>query len=285
MPYPTRKPLPFRRARLARALRDHRLQRGWSMTEAADALGWRPLKVSRQERSETLPSPADLIHVAEVYALTGVQRVELLELLATVDTHGWWTAYTDDPLMGGAAISYEDEASNIRAWHRGVVPALAQTEEYIRAMVARPLASMTRTQADQIVQVRATRKLILSRPDPPTYHAIVEEAALRRPVSADPAVMAAQIAAMRDLGQRDSITIQVVPLDSGLIEVDEAFVLLDYDDDPPVVVSDGLQHSLITADPATVDLYTLAWGRVADAALTPEDSQTVLDTISKEWTR
>lgn len=285
MPYPTRPPVPFRRARLARKFQEYRLRAGYATHgAAAAALGWKQTKVGKQERSENLPSPGDVWRIAEVYRLDGGERDELLRLLATVDEPGRATS-ADDALMGGAAISYEDVATKIRQWHRAFVPALVQTENYIRAMTARPLSPPAADYMDQIVRIRATRTRVLFRDDAPSYHAVVDESALRRPVCDDPRVMAEQVTALRDLGTRENITIQVVPRDAVLVEVDEAWALFDYDDDPPAVAGDGLRRSLITVDPATVDLYNLAWDRVTGAALSPEDSRDTLYMISKEWSR
>lgn len=284
VPFPTDVPtLP--RARLARELRAYRLRSGFSeINDAAAALGWNPLKVGRQERGATKPSPGDINELAAAYQLSGSERVNLLNRVSTVDTAGWWRNYRSERMS--VYISYEDAATKIRAYHRGVVPALLQTEAYIRGMLAHPLTETDPVTADQIVQVRVMRRLVLSRPDsPPAFHAVIEEAALRRPAHQDRQLMADQMAALRDLAERQNITIQVVPIAAGLVDVDEAWMLLDFADDPPVVVTDGLQHSLISPDEAAVGLYTLAWDRVVAAALTPEDSLDVLDQYQKEWTR
>lgn len=283
VPFPTDVP-ELRRARLARALHGYRVRAEFtSVTAAARALGWSDQKVGRQERGATKPSAQDITTIAGAYRLSDQEQVDLLRLLATVDTHGWWHEFGGEQ-AGGPLLSYEDEAVRCRAWHRDVVPALLQTEMYVRAMLDRPLTTLTPEQVEQIVQVRMMRRLVLSRQPAPSYDAIIEEAVLRRPVGGAQ-VMADQLGALLELAERPNITIQVVPIaDAGpLATVDEAFQLLAFADDPTVVVTDGLQHSLIEPDPAAVDLYTVAWDRVADAALTPEDSRGVLEKIRKEY--
>lgn len=281
VPFPSDVP-PLRRARLARELRRYREQRGWSINEAGRHLGWNALKVGRQERGATKPAAGDIQRIAAVYELSDVERHRLLDLLATVDTHGWWRTYSDE-IRGDTYISYEDEASSIRAWHRGFVPALTQTEAYVRSMLAHPLVHLTLEQVEQVVQIRMTRKLVLSRPIAPAYHAVIEEAALRRPTSTDHRVMANQMADLHQIATRDNVTVQIVPISATPVDVDEAFMLLDFTADPTIVVTDGLRHSLISPDPAAVELYTVAWSRITEAALTPEDSQTFLLDRQKEW--
>lgn len=284
VPFPTDAP-PLRRGRLGRALRGYRERKGLKVKQVAERLGWNPLKISRQERGETKPWPEDILQLAEVYGLSDRERHGLQDLLATVDTHGWWRTYRADELMGGVYISYEDEATSIRAWHRGVVPALAQTEGYVRGILSHPLSETSPDRRETMVQVRMTRRLILSRDEPPrpTYHAIIEEAALRRPVTSDGQIMADQMSALRDLSDRDNVTIQIVPTRAAVVDVDEAFILLTFAADPTVIVTDGLQHNLISPDPGAVDLYTVAWERITRAALSPDDSRAMLGDLETEY--
>lgn len=284
-PFPNSPAPPLRAARLARAIRSYREERGWTISAAAERLGWNRLKIGRQERGDTRPSAHDIVRLADAYDLSDEARVTLLDLVATAETHGWWKAYRDDELMGGNYISYEDEASAIRAWHRGVIPALLQTEDYVRGALQRPIDQTTAARTEQIIQVRMTRKLVLTRPGAPTYHAVIEEAALRRPASPNPRVMAEQIAAILTAAQRDNVTVQVVPISTGTLGVDEAFMLLDFDNDLdlPVVATDGLQHNLIATEREHLDIYTLAWDRINEVTLTPEDSRTFLTDVKREW--
>lgn len=275
---------PLRVARLARAISGYRADKGWTIQEAAENLEWNRFKIRRQETGQTLPSTRDIAALARVYGLTDEDQVMLLDLVATAETHGWWRAYHDPDLVGGNYISYEDEAAQIKTWHMGVVPALLAEEDYVRGMLDRHGVAPDR--AEQIVEIRVRRQLILSRANAPRYHAIIEESVLRRPVSAERRVMAAQMRALLEASHRDNVTVQIVPTHAGVIGRSEAFMLLDFANplDPPVVTADGFEQTLISPDPDHVRTYNLNWDQIADAALNPEESRRFLGDMEKEWT-
>ncbi len=111
----------------------------------------------------------------------GGNREALLKLAKNARRRGWWTDYSD--VFRGSYVALEDDAARIDEWSPQVIPGLLQTEEYARE-VFRAGRPDDEAGVQRAVQARLTRKALLGRTDPPApmLSAIIDEAALRRPI-------------------------------------------------------------------------------------------------------
>ena len=114
-----------------------------------------------------------------------------------------------------------------------LVPGLLQVEKYAWAVIeaGRP-GDPEDTQ--RRVMARMARRTLLSKPDAPALTAIVDEAALRRPIGG-PAVMREQLEEL--LRTRDNVTVRVVPFTVAALPGPEGgFTLLDFAGSPSATV-------------------------------------------------
>jgi hypothetical protein len=125
------------------------------------------------------------------------------------------------------------------------------------------------------------RQRILDRPDPPAIWAVIDEAALRRPMSGR-RVMKAQIQHLLDLMKRPNVTVQVVPFRQGGHAAESgAFTILRFaeEDLPDVVYLEQLISALYIDKREQVDRYAQVMVRLAGESPTPEASGELLTRI------
>src|SRR6266566_2024667 len=89
-------------------------------------------------------------------------------------------------------IALEKAASLVRSYEVQFVHGLMQTEDYARAVILIANAHASAEEIDRRVNVRMTRQQLLTQPDAPGLWAVLDEAALRRPL-AGAKVMRAQL--------------------------------------------------------------------------------------------
>ncbi|HEX3957509.1 MAG TPA: Scr1 family TA system antitoxin-like transcriptional regulator [Trebonia sp.] len=104
---------------------------------------------------------------------------EFLQLLRRAGAPQWWDEYVDvasDDLR--FHLSLESNATRIRMYAPGLVPALLQTEAYASAVVSRWKPDATAAEIARHVELRPRRQRRLEEPDACQLWAMVEESAL-----------------------------------------------------------------------------------------------------------
>ncbi|TMR97998.1 helix-turn-helix domain-containing protein [Nonomuraea basaltis] len=262
--------------RLARELRKLREDSGLTPEAAAAQLGWSRSKVSRIETGRTMASRSDVGAVCDLYGINSADRAGLIQLASEVRQRGWWTAYAD--VFTGSYIGLEDEAALIRQWEVQLIPGLLQTEDYARTVISlhRPQAEVQRR-----VMARMARRTLLSRPDAPQLRAILDEAAIRRPIGGDQ-VMHEQLEALLIAARRANIEIRVLPFSAGEhAGLEGAFTILSFSEeiDPDVAYVEGTAGDIYVESSDQVDRCKLIYERILDAALSAEDSLGLISTV------
>jgi hypothetical protein len=114
----------------------------------------------------------------------------------------------------GRWVSVERRSTSLLTFEPLVIPGLLQTPEYARAVLR--LGKESGLDLEAQIGERLDRQEILERddPPPPLFHAILDEAAIRRPVGG-PKTMSDQLLRVVELAQRDTIIIQVIPFRVG----------------------------------------------------------------------
>jgi hypothetical protein len=271
----------MRARRLGQRIRDLRERARLGPDEAAARLDWSRPKLVRFETATALPTPAQVTAMCELYGAASDQQALLVQLASDAGKRGWWTAYGD--VLTGSYVADEAEAVQIRTWEPLLVPGLLQTEQYAWAVIeaGRP---DNPDDAQRRVMARMARRTLLSRPDAPELTAIMDEAALRRPVGGT--------AAMRDqLGEllrpRDNVTIRVIPFTAGVHPgLEGGFVLLDFPAEttfPTEVYAECIAGDLYPESADEIARISLAYERIADAALSPDQSAELIRRIIEEF--
>ncbi|MFC7386291.1 helix-turn-helix domain-containing protein [Sphaerisporangium rhizosphaerae] len=259
--------------RLARELRKMREATGLSPEGAAAQLGWSRSKVSRIETGRTRASTADVAQICDLYGTPSSTRAALVELAKEVRRRGWWTAYAD--VFTGSYVALEDEASLIHQWEVQLVPGLLQTEDYARTVISvvRP-EQYDPQEIDRRVMARMARRTLLSRTNAPQLHAVLDEGVLRRRIGSR-ALMHDQLEALIIAARRPNVTIQVLPYSAGAhAGLEGAFTILSFPDevDPDVAYIESTAGDVYVESSEQVDRYKVAFERIRDVALIPEES-------------
>lgn len=280
-----RSPL-VRRRRLAVELRRLREHAGLTSEQLAKLARLHRVTLSRVETGVRTPTVADVTAILRALGLDDeAQWHALVQMAEDAAERGWWAAYV--PSMGARQAVYADleyGASSVREYMSFVIPGLLQTADYTRSR-----AELTRKQArlpadpaavDQAAEAKITRARMLRRTDGPTYEAVIEETAIRRP-AAPPEVMRAQLLHLVELADRaERMTILVLPTRASLADYwlpRSPFSVYDYTDgDPGAVAVDTETQDLIYTDPDDVTPYVELYQRVRDAALSAADSVALL---------
>jgi hypothetical protein len=108
-------------------------------------------------------------------------------------------------------LSREPGAARIRAFTSSVMPGLMQTEDYAHALtrVTRPTDSAAEVR--ELVAARMQRQRhTVERERPPLYRAVIDEAALARPVGTN-SVMADQMRRLLAYAENSRVRVQVIP--------------------------------------------------------------------------
>jgi transcriptional regulator with XRE-family HTH domain len=200
---------------LGTELRKLREAAGVTREGAAAAIRGSAPKISRLELGRLGFKQRDVGDLLDLYGLADQRgRATLLSLARRANEPGWWAAYRDvvpdwfEPYLG-----LEQAASIIRTYEVQLVPGLLQTEAYARAVFQLADAAPPE-QVEQRVRLRMHRQQILRRADPPHLWAVIDEAALSRPIGG-PAVMRAQYEHLCEAAQLRHVNIQILPFRAG----------------------------------------------------------------------
>jgi transcriptional regulator with XRE-family HTH domain len=254
--------------------------------EAGDAIRASESKISRLELGRVGFKTRDIEDLLTLYGVTDAgERDALLGRAREATTQGWWRGYTDvAPNWFQQYLGLEEAATLIRTYEVQFVPGLLQTEEYARAVVR---LGVGRSRSDEVarrVRLRLHRQQLLSRPDPPRLWAVVDEAALRRPIGGT-RVMRDQILALIDVMKLRNIQLQVIPLDAGgHAAAGGSFTILRFapDELPDLVYIEQLTNALYLDRREDVDLYAEVMDRLAVEAEPPPRTIEILDRVLDE---
>ena len=197
-------------------LRRLRTDMGLSREEAAEAIRASEWKIHRLENGQVGFKERDLVDLLERYQVTDPAEVgELLALAREANTPGWWQHYGDVlPQWFRTYVDLESAATLIRTYEGQFVPGLLQTDDYMRAVVRGAHLDESSEEVGRRVRLRMARQTLLTREQPPRLWAVVDEAALRRPVGGRE-VMRGQLERLIDATKLPNVTLQVLPFGAG----------------------------------------------------------------------
>ncbi|BCL17063.1 helix-turn-helix domain-containing protein [Micromonospora sagamiensis] len=240
-------------------------------------------KISRMELGRVGFKERDVADLLTLYGVTEPgERDALLKLARDANNPGWWHRYGD--VLPGWFQSYlglEAAAALIRSYEVQFVPGLLQTREYARAVVMLGHGAAGAAEIDRRVGLRMQRQQLLYRPDAPHLWAVVDEAALRRPIGG-PEVMRGQVAALVEATKVPNIRLQIVPFDAGgHAAAGGAFTILRFGDQdlPDIVYIEQLTSALYLDKRDDVDHYAAAMERLCVEAEPPERTPDILTRI------
>lgn len=256
-------------------LRRLREQRGVTREEAGHLIRASESKISRLELGRVSFKERDIADLLTYYGVTdGPQREAVLTMAREANSPGWWHDYDDVlPNWFQTYVGLEGAASVIRTYEVQFVPGLLQTSDYIRAITLGGSPEASPSEVERRISLRLARQEILFRSaNPPTLWAVVDEAALRRPVGGSK-VMRAQILRLLELVERPNITVQIMPFRFGAHAAEGgAFSILRFPepDLPDVVYVEQLVSALYLDKREHIDRYVQTMDRLTIDSLPPQ---------------
>ncbi|MBQ1024835.1 helix-turn-helix domain-containing protein [Micromonospora sp. C95] len=266
---------------LGAQLRRLRESRGVSRESAGWEIRSSESKISRMELGRVGFKERDVADLLTLYGVTAEQeRAALLKLARDANNPGWWHRYGDVlPSWFQSYLGLEAAAALIRSYEVQFVPGLLQTPEYARAVVLLGHSTAGPEEIDRRVDLRMRRQELLARPRPPRLWAVVDEAALRRPIGG-PEVMRGQLEALLKATRTPNVRLQVIPFAAGgHAAAGGAFTILRFGDQdlPDIVYIEQLTSAIYLDKREDLDFYAVAMERLCVEAEPPERTPEILE--------
>jgi transcriptional regulator with XRE-family HTH domain len=267
-------------------LRRLRTDLGLSREEAAEAIRASEWKIHRLENGQVGFKERDLVDLLDRYQVSDPAEVgELLAMAREANVPGWWQRYTDVlPQWFRAYVDLESAAALIRTYEGQFIPGLLQTDDYMRAVIHGAHLEESAEEVGRRVRLRMARQTLLTREHPPRLWAVVDEAALRRPVGGRE-VMRGQVERLIEAAKLPNVTLQVLGFDSGAHPgMVGSFSVLRFPDQelPDVVYLEHLTSASYLNKPDEVDRYLHVMESICVRAAPPEQTVELLDEILDE---
>jgi len=259
------------RQRYAEELRLLRAQKGDSLRQLGEALGWDWSLFGKMEKGETLGGPEVAQALDQYYGTAG--------LLLTL-----WELAAGDPTQFRERyrryMTLESEALSM--WHYAVsaLPGLLQTGSYARDLLS--VGGSSDEELTRHVQARVGRRAVLDGDEAPRFRTILSEAVLRTPL-ANAEEWRGQLEHLLTMGERPHVMVQVVRQENGLhalTNTDTMFLRLP-DGRTVAWVETGYSGELVE-ETAAVERLQLSYDLVRDLALSPVESRKFIRRMLEE---
>ncbi len=251
-------------------VRKLRLRAGWTQRELGEKVHVTHSRIAKIETGvESLPRQlSDALD--EVLGADG-DLSELWEHLGYTPPYPNWSR---------RFFEYESKATRMHKYSQ-IVPGLAQTEEYVRAMF-RAGEIYGVGDMESMVATRLGRQAILDAPSPPWLWIILDEAAILR-IIGNRKVMREQLAHLLALAERPRIHVQVLPFDNtDPAAVPGSLTLLTLPKGGEVVYTEGIRAGDLIDEPEEVAKYAAVYDRVQANALSPSASADLIRKVMEE---
>jgi DNA-binding XRE family transcriptional regulator len=271
---------------LGARLRELREERHISRQAAGEAIRASRSKISRLEAGRHRFKPRDVADLLTLYGLTDeAERATLLVLAEQANSPAWWQHFNDVvPTWTRAYLGAEQAASLVRCYEVQRVPHLLQTPDYARASLRLTHSGAGGAELDRRVKLRMTRQRILRRRPAAQLWAVIDEAALRRPVGGV-STMRAQLRHLIEICRLPQVTVQVMPFLAGghAAEAGPVTILrLPGGRLPDMVYLEQRVTALYPDRPTEIECYWDVMNRLVVEAESPEETPTILHRILQE---
>ncbi|MFE9918845.1 helix-turn-helix domain-containing protein [Micromonospora sp. NPDC005553] len=279
MPLPT-SPV-IRRARLGAELRQLRRRESLTLEQVCDRLGWASTsKLSRIELGQSRPDLADVLDLLDVYKVPTPAREALIVIARDAATsRGWWKTLGEMSERQRTYAELEAGAADIVEYQPSVVPGLLQTPAYARVLVSAGVQLTPDVDVEAEVRARALRQEVLRRAYPPRYMAVLAEAVCD-PGDLPVAVWREQLRHLVAVTGLSHVTVRLLPRGAagGGLHPLTPYSCYAFPDpaDPRTVMLEALTTDVRLATVLDVDRYERMTAALLAAALSPEETVTVL---------
>jgi transcriptional regulator with XRE-family HTH domain len=271
---------------LGARLRELREERNIARQSAGEAIRASRSKISRLEAGRHRFKPRDVADLLTLYGVTEeAERATLLALAEEANSPAWWQHFNDVvPIWARAYLGAEQAASLVRCFEVQRVPHLLQTPDYARASLRLAHPGADGAELDRRVTLRMTRQRILRRRPAAQLWAVIDEAALRRPVGGT-GTMRAQLRHLIEICRLPQVTVQIMPFVAGghAGEAGPVTILrLPGGRLPDMVYLEQRVTALYPDRPTEIECYWDVMNRLVVEAESPEETPTILHRILQE---
>jgi transcriptional regulator with XRE-family HTH domain len=270
-----------RRRELGAVLRKLRADHGWTVDHVAHQLLCSPSKISRMETGHRGASGRDIRDLCDLYGVDDEQRRHLMELAREGKQRAWWQPLG---LPYPTYVGLEDEAAAISDYGLGGMPGLLQTPDYARAILRAAVPRWVPDIVEQRVHGRIARQQILTGPNPPRFHAVIDESVLHR-VAGSPAVMHDQLTRLLEISEFPNVSLGVIPFEAGALPSgNNKFIILSFARAiADVVFVEGLTGDLYLDDPDEVEVYNQTFRALGELAGTTERARAKIASMIRAY--
>lgn len=223
----------YLRRRIGRALRQRRDELGIKRDEAAKYIGVQPGTMSKIELGKQNIGLGSLRALLAHYAFPAPQVEKLLAECEQANKRGWWMRYGEGiPEWFRDYVGLEADARQILVYQVEPLPELLQTDDYAAEVTRGSRPEATEDDIRQLVEIRRSRRALLTSERTPALHFVINESAIRRLVGSAK-VMREQLEYLVRLAEHPKVTVQVLPFSAGAHPgMKGGFSVLRFVDDP-----------------------------------------------------
>ncbi|MEV0774887.1 Scr1 family TA system antitoxin-like transcriptional regulator [Streptomyces sp. NPDC050428] len=257
-------------AEIAKMLRE---QMGLTQEELGAKIGFSAAAVSAMETCAQPASDEMLVALERVLG-HGLGIFERARSYVRIDKY---------PAQFKNYVLLEQRAVGLCLYATLVVHGLFQTEAYARALIGGGYPPLPEHRVEELVEARMARKALFDREPVALIEVVLEESVLRRTIGS-PEVMRDQLLHLAECAKRRNVTLQVLPLDCGLLgEYAGArgeMEMVETPDHDHLVYLEPQDESLLISDPAKVSAYAQRYAKIRSQALGPRESLGLIERLA-----
>ncbi|MEU6013867.1 helix-turn-helix transcriptional regulator [Streptomyces sp. NPDC047515] len=233
--------------------------------------------ISAMERGVRTPQVDFLDRADDLLGAGGVLRAAIPDAQEALNK-----ARTRHPEWYRSYAKLEAEAAQLYVYNNQSVPGLLQTEAYARALFTQWRPLLSEDTIEKRVADRLDRQAIFAPWPSPTFHFILDESVLMRPIGGRD-VHREQLRKLLHIGRLRTVEIQLMPLDRmEQPSLDGPFTLVTPKGQQQVAYLEIHTYPRLITAMEEVRVLAVRYGIIQSAALTPQESLTLIEKMLGE---